>query len=69
MNATPQNPPDFIPYVLPFIGTAAQALDRVNVAISQAQASHMPVKALHQRRRKLVARCVALGAEMDVMND
>lgn len=47
----------------PFIGTAAQALDRVEQQIKQARKDHKSTRALLARRKLLVARCVALGAK------
>lgn len=47
---------------LPFIGTAAQALQQTRKAIAEARKTHAPVKHLLDRERLLVARCAALGA-------
>ena len=44
------------------IGTAADHLSRVERAIADARAAHMPVRHLLRRKRVLVARCAALGA-------
>lgn len=52
-----------MPDVLPFIGTAAYHLARVEAAIARARASHAPCRDLLKRRKLLVARCAALGGK------
>ena len=49
----------------PFIGTASKHLARVESAIEVARANHDEVAPLLKRRKRLVARCVALGASHD----
>lgn len=56
--------PAFLPTqagVFPFIGTAAEHLERVRHDLEHARANHAPVAKLLRRRKVLVARCAALG--------
>lgn len=51
------------PHVLPFIGTAAEHLDRTEKRLQDARKAHTATKGLTARITRLKARCAALGAQ------